>query len=112
MSENTATEKILGLYTLLLMSSRPWSLSMLAKKFDCSKPTMIRLLARIERIEALVLLLEQPFDPIQHSHLSLLAAPCGFLLCNDSCLQKSWFLRQPLDIKFAPVLSELVTVLR
>lgn len=55
MSENTATEKILGVYTLLLMSSRPWSLSELAKKFDCSKPTMIRLLASIERIEGIAL---------------------------------------------------------
>lgn len=54
-SESTAAEKILGLYTLLLMSTRPWSLSELAKKFDCSKPTMIRSLARIERIEGIAL---------------------------------------------------------
>lgn len=51
MPEKTATEKILGLYTLLLLSSRAWSLSELARHFSCSKPTMLRLLDRIERLE-------------------------------------------------------------
>lgn len=55
MPEKTATEKILGLYTLLLMSSRAWSLAELSSHFSCSKPTMLRLLSRIERLEGVAL---------------------------------------------------------
>ena len=55
MPESTATEKILGLYTLLLLSSRAWSLTELARHFQCSKPTMLRLLSRIERLEGVAL---------------------------------------------------------
>lgn len=55
MPEKTATEKILGLYTLLLLSSRAWSLAELARHFSCSKPTMLRLLDRIERLEGVAL---------------------------------------------------------
>lgn len=99
MPENTATEKILGLYTLLLMSSRPWSLSVLAKKFDCSKPTMIRLLARIERIEGIALksqlllqdgrwqklyLLERSPNIVERQHLHLSTEEMRLLIfCRD-----------------------------
>ena len=55
MPEKTATEKVLGLYTLLLLSSRAWSLAELARHFSCSKPTMLRLLDRIERLEGVAL---------------------------------------------------------
>ena len=58
MPEKTAAEKILGLYTLLLLSSRAWSLTELAGHFQCSKPTMLRLLARIERLEGVALRME------------------------------------------------------
>ncbi|MDE7370792.1 MAG: hypothetical protein K2N07_03445 [Desulfovibrio sp.] len=55
MPEKTATEKILGLYTLLLLSPRAWSLTELARYFHCSKPTMLRLISRIERLEGIAL---------------------------------------------------------
>lgn len=58
MPEKTATEKILGLYTLLLLSPRDWSLTELAAHFQCSKPTMLRLLSRIERLEGVALKME------------------------------------------------------
>lgn len=58
MPEKTATEKILGLYTLLLLSPRAWSLTELAGHFQCSKPTMLRLLSRIERLEGVALKME------------------------------------------------------
>ena len=58
MPETTPTEKILGLYTLLLLSSRAWSLTELAEHFQCSKPTMLRLLSRIERLEGVALKME------------------------------------------------------
>lgn len=55
MPEKTATEKILGLYTLLLLNPRAWSLTELARHFHCSKPTMLRLISRIERLEGIAL---------------------------------------------------------
>ena len=58
MPEKTATEKILGLYTLLLLSPRAWSLTELAGHFQCSKPTMLRLLSRIEQLEGVALRME------------------------------------------------------
>ncbi len=47
LSDATATEKILGLYTTLLLSNREWSLTELARQFGCSKPTITRLLEKI-----------------------------------------------------------------
>ncbi|MDR2142664.1 MAG: WYL domain-containing protein [Deltaproteobacteria bacterium] len=41
-------EKILGLYTLLLRSSRAWSLQALRRTFNCSTSTMLRVIAQLE----------------------------------------------------------------
>lgn len=48
-SDRTAGEKLLSLYTLLLLQAdRPISLSSLAKALVCSKQTVLRLLAQLE----------------------------------------------------------------
>jgi predicted DNA-binding transcriptional regulator YafY len=41
-------EKIIGLYTLLLYSPKPWSLQRLRKAFNCSASTMLRLIEQLE----------------------------------------------------------------
>lgn len=51
----TSAEKMLGLYTLLLLSTHPWSLTQLAEHFKCSKPTILRLLQKIERYAGVTL---------------------------------------------------------
>ena len=42
------SEKILGLYGLLLFTGRKYNLSSLADKFDCSKQTILRMVKTIE----------------------------------------------------------------
>lgn len=54
-SDTTSAEKMLALYTLLLLSSRAWSLGALAEELQCSKPTVIRLLRKIERFEGVTI---------------------------------------------------------
>lgn len=46
----TATEKILALYVLLLFSGRSFTLTQLAKHFDCSKQTILRLTRSIDLV--------------------------------------------------------------
>lgn len=58
-NDATATEKALGLYTLLLLSRRQWSLSELATHFCCSKSTMLRHLNHIERFKGSELCVER-----------------------------------------------------
>lgn len=98
MPEKTATEKILGLYTLLLLSSRAWSLAELARYFSCSKPTILRLLSRIERLEGVAL----------RSELRL----------EDGRWQKWYWLDRPLTsterarLRFSPVDMRLLAFCR
>lgn len=47
-SDTTATERVLNLYTLLLLSQRPLSLTELTDKFQCSKATMLRTVRKVE----------------------------------------------------------------
>ena len=56
----TASHKVLGLFTLLLFSGRRWSLSELAKRFACSKGTILRLVESIE--ESRVAVIETGFE--------------------------------------------------
>ena len=52
------SEKILGLYGLLLFTGRKYNLSSLADKFDCSKQTILRMVETIERTHTLPLMTE------------------------------------------------------
>lgn len=45
----TPGEKLIGLLWLLLFSERKYSLSQLATKFRCSRPSVLRMIERIER---------------------------------------------------------------
>ena len=47
-SDATPGMKLLGLYWLMLFSRRPYSLSQLAEKLECSKPTVLRQMTQIE----------------------------------------------------------------
>lgn len=47
----TASQKMLALYSLLLLDERPRSLSELAQRFHCSKPTIMRLMEKIAGLE-------------------------------------------------------------
>ncbi|MDY0260236.1 MAG: WYL domain-containing protein [Desulfovibrio sp.] len=53
MHERTSSEKMLILYSLLLSSSRQWSLTEIAEHLQCAKSTALRLLAKIESFEGL-----------------------------------------------------------
>lgn len=49
----TSSEKMLALYSLLLLTSREWSLTEIADYLQCSKPTALRLLTKIECYEGI-----------------------------------------------------------
>lgn len=99
MSETTASEKTLGLYALLLLSTREWSLSQLACHFGCSKSTILRLLRHVERLEGVALKavtrttdgrpqkwysLERPLTAPERQHTVLKADEMRLLtLCRD-----------------------------
>lgn len=51
----TASQKVLALYSLLLLDDRPRSLSELAQRFHCSKPTIMRLMEKIGSFEGVSL---------------------------------------------------------
>lgn len=51
----TATQKILALYSLLVLDDRPRALVELAQRFNCSKPTIMRLMEKIGRFEGVTL---------------------------------------------------------
>jgi len=44
----TAGQKVIGLYSMLLFTGKPYSLIQLAKCFDCSKQTILRMMEEIE----------------------------------------------------------------
>lgn len=47
-SDSRPAEKLLALYTILLVSPEPMSLTLLSKKLDCSKQTVSRLVDQLE----------------------------------------------------------------
>ena len=57
--KNCPSEKILKLYSTLLFSGREFSLTELADLLDCSKPTILRMIATLE-------LNEKPIIPNKH----------------------------------------------
>lgn len=100
--ERTSSEKMLILYSLLLFSSREWSLTEIAEHLQCAKSTALRLLTRIESFEGLRLasrargtagrpekcyVLEKTLSDGEKSHTVVSAEEMRLLhLCRDIAL--------------------------
>lgn len=80
LNDTTATERVLKLYSLLLISRHPWSLTELAERFECSKATMLRTLDKVGAYEGVNLKMEKrTTDGHTHHYYALERRPFAAL---------------------------------
>jgi len=63
-----AAIKLLGLFGLLLFSGKRYSLSELARRFSCSKQTVLRMLAQIDQAYAIPVKVRSQKNGRQHEY--------------------------------------------